>query len=320
MVAMAEQSCLYLIVGDEEFLIARAVEQVIAEVRARHPEPEVRDFNAAQGGAGELAELLSPTLFGGVSLVVVRDAHAAGADLAAALLASAESADDDLLLVFTHAGGARGKTLLAGLRQAGATVINAPRLTKYRDLVEFIRDEITRRGGRCRPGAAEELLEVVGRHPRELASACRQLVHDTGGEVTPDLVRRYHQGRADVTGFSVADAVLVGDVPRALEMLRWALAAGVDPVPLADALADGVRTIARVSGLRRGHPGQLAAETGMPPWKVEKAQQQAHGWTPAGLTSALQEVAALNAEVKGGSDDRHYALERTILALAAARG
>jgi DNA polymerase-3 subunit delta len=113
---------------------------------------------------------------------------------------------------------------------------------------------------------------------------------------------------------------MVGDTAGALEALRWALSVGVDPVPIADALADGVRTVARVSGGGRGNAYQLASSLGMPPWKVERAQRYARGWTPRGLASAMQVAAAVNGEVKGGADDRVFALERAVMAIAEARG
>src|SRR5207253_3821311 len=102
-------------------------------------------------------------------------------------------------------------------------------------------------GGRCPEAAAEALLAAVGNDLRELAAAGAQLMADTGGRVTAETVSRYYRGRAEVSGFTVADAAMVGDVPAAPEALRWALQVGVDPVPIADALADGVRTVARRS-------------------------------------------------------------------------
>ena len=123
-----------------------------------------------------------------------------------------------------------------------------------------------------------------------------------------------------MSGFTVADATMVGDLPGALEALRWALHVGVDPVPIADALADGVRTVARVASAGRGSPFQLATTLGLPSWKVERAQKQGRGWTPEGLAEAMRIAAECNAAVKGGSEDRGYALERAVFAMAAARG
>jgi DNA polymerase-3 subunit delta len=167
---------------------------------------------------------------------------------------------------------------------------------------------------------AEALLAAVGNDLRELAAACAQLVADVGSRIDAATVARYYRGRAEVSGFTVADAAMVGDVPGALEALRWALHVGVDPVPIADALADGVRTVARVASAGRGNAYQLASSLGMPAWKIERAQRQGRGWSPEGLVAAMQVAADCNAAVKGGADDRGYALERAVMAMAAARG
>jgi DNA polymerase-3 subunit delta len=133
-------------------------------------------------------------------------------------------------------------------------------------------------------------------------------------------VTRYYRGRAEVTGFAVADRAVIGDVAGALEALRWALAVGVAHVLVADALADGVRSVARVSSAPgRANPYTLATSLGMPPWKVKRAQSQARGWTEPGLAEAMRVVAALNAGVKGVAADPAYALEAAIQDIAAAR-
>ncbi len=308
-----------LIVGDDEFLADRAVADVVAEIRARSPEVEVHRHDAATVTPGEIGELLSPSLFGGPRVLVVHNGQDARKEVANALLARAADGDDEATLVVTHAGGAKGKALADGLRNAGARVLTAARLTRHRERVEFVKDEVRRLGGRCTEAAAEALLLAVGNDLRDLAAACAQLVADTGGRVDEETVTRYYRGRAEVSGFTVADAAMVGDAAGALEALRWALHIGVNPVPIADALADGVRTVARVSAAGRGRPQQLAATLGMPPWKVERAQRQARGWTADGLVAAMKAVAQANADVKGGSDSAAYALERAVLAVVRAR-
>jgi DNA polymerase-3 subunit delta len=263
--------------------------------------------------------MLSPSLFGGRRVAVVRDGQDAKKDLVGTILAYARDPDPDVTLIVTHAGGAKGKALADGLREAGAAVVQAARLTRHRERVDFVRNEVRRLGGRCTEDAAEALLEAVGNDLRELAAACAQLMTDTGGRISAETVARYYRGRAEVSGFTVADAAMVGDVAGALEALRWALHVGVDPVPIADALADGVRTVARVASAGRGSPYQLANTLGMPAWKIERAQRQARGWTADGLIEAMYAAAVCNAEVKGGSDDRAYALERAVMTMAAAR-
>ena len=253
-------------------------------------------------------------------MVVVRGAHEAKPDVVEALRGYVADPAEEVVLVVVHPGGARGKALVDALRAAGAVVVECAKVTRAEERLAFVRAEV-RPGsaGRSRRRRSALLVDAVGNDLRELATACSQLVADTGGRVDGAAVTRYHRGRAEVTGFAVADRAVVGDVPGALEALRWALAVGVAHVLVADALADGVRSIARVSAAGRGNPYAMAAALGMPPWKVKRAQSQARGWSEAGLSQAMQVVAELNAGVKGVAADPAYALEAAIRELAAAR-
>ncbi|MFI9643827.1 DNA polymerase III subunit delta [Micromonospora sp. NPDC051925] len=308
-----------LVLGDEELLATRAVSEAVARVRSIDPDVDVREYHAGTLAVGEIAEMLSPSLFGGRRVLVLRSGQDARKDLAAALLGYAKAPDPEVQLVVLHLGGAKGKAFADGLKAAGATVVPAAKLKGHRERVAFVRDEIHRGGGRCSEDAAEAMIAAVGGDLRELAAACSQLLADTDGRISADTVSRYYRGRVEVTGFTVADATMIGDVPAALEALRWALHVGVDPVPIADALADGVRTVARVAAAGRGDPYQLASSLHMPAWKIKNAQQRARGWTPEGLVEAMRAAAECNAAVKGGADDRAYALEKAVFAVAAAR-
>jgi DNA polymerase-3 subunit delta len=308
-----------LVLGDEELLATRAVAGAVETARQLDPGADVREYDAGTLTTGEVAEMLSPSLFGGRRVLILRAGQDARKDLVTALLGYAKDPDPEVHLVVAHAGGAKGRAFADGLRAAGATVVPAAKLKGNRDRVRFVREEIQRLGGRCTEDAAEALLAAVGNDLRELASACAQLRADTDGRIGADTVARYYRGRAEVSGFTVADAALLGDVPAALEALRWALHVGVDPVPIADAIADGIRTVARVASAGRGSPYQLASSLGMPAWKIEKAQRQGRGWAPEALVEAMHAAAECNAAVKGGADDRGYALERAVLAVASAR-
>ena len=310
---------LLLVLGDEELLAARAISAAVDQARAADPGADVREYEGGALAAGEVAEMLSPSLFGGRRVLVIRSGQDARKDLITALVAYAKNPDPDVTLIVAHLGGAKGRALADGLRSAGATVVPAAKLKGDRERIAFVRDEFRRNGGRCDEGAASALLAAVGNDLREIAAACSQLLADTDGRITEVVVARYYKGRAEVSGFTVADAVMIGDVPGALEALRWALHVGVDPVPIADAIADGVRTVARVASAGRGNPYQLASSLGMPAWKIQRAQERSRGWSPEGLVDAMRAAADCNAAVKGGAEDRGYALEQAVFAVAAAR-
>jgi DNA polymerase-3 subunit delta len=310
---------LRLIVGDEELLVERAVASALASARAADPNCELRRVAAASLTRAELAELVSPSLFAEGRVVVLDSAHEAGKEVASAIIDYVRDPADGVSLVVQHAGGARGKGLADALRGAGAEVTECGRVTKYDERVEFVRAEVRRVGGRITPDGVRVLIDAVGNDLRELASAAGQLVADTAGAVDETAVRRYHRGRAEVTGFAVAEKAVTGDRAGALEALRWAQVLGVPAVLVADALADAVRTVARVGAAGRGDPYRMAGSLGMPPWKVRKAQAQARGWRPAGIAVAMAAVAEVNADVKGVAADANYALERAVLRVVQAR-
>ncbi|MEA5366623.1 DNA polymerase III subunit delta [Amycolatopsis sp., V23-08] len=314
---------LHLVLGEEELLIERAVRDTLAAARAVDATAELTRARVSDLTAPELAELVSPSLFSEGRVIVLESAQDISQELSDAVASYLKDPADGVVLVVVHTGGGRskaGKTLPAVLKKAGAEVTECPKLTKPAEREQFVRHEVRRAGGKIDPAGVAALIDAVGSDLRELSSAATQLVADAGGVVDADAVHRYHRGRADVTGFAVAEKAVSGDRSAALESLRWAMQLGVPHVLVADALADAVRTIARVSGAGRGNPNQLAGELGMPPWKVRKAQGQSRGWNQDGLATAMRVVARLNAEVKGVAADPGYALERAVLQVAAAKG
>jgi DNA polymerase-3 subunit delta len=310
---------LQLVLGEEELLVERAVEEIVEQARAGDPTAELRRYRATDLTPGELAESLSPSLFAEARVIVLMAAHEAGKDLAAAILTQAGDPAEGVVLVVQHAGGARNKALADALRKAGAAVTTCDKVTRYEERAEFVRGEVRRAGGKIAPAAVGALIEAVGNDLRELAAAAGQLVADTGGTVDEKAVRRYHRGRAEASGFAVADKVVAGDRAGALEALRWAQVLGVPSVLVADALADAMRTLAKVGSAGRGDPNRLAGTLGMPPWKIRKAQQQVRSWRPEALAEAFAAAAEVNADVKGVAADADYALERAVLRMCAAR-
>ncbi|MEW2352762.1 DNA polymerase III subunit delta [Spirillospora sp. NPDC029432] len=309
-----------LIVGDEELLVERAIGDVVGTVRAGDPEAEVIDLGPGGLEPGRLAELTSPSLFGGGKVLVLRSVQDLGKDLSAEVLRYVKSPADDVALVAVHHGGAKGKALVDGLAKAGARKVSCPKVTKVGDRVDFVRAEIRRHGGKISADGARGLIEAVGNDLRELAGACSQLVADTGGKVDDAAVARYYRGRAEVSGFTVADKAIDGQPAEALEQLRWALATGVAPVLIVSALAQGVRGLAKVGGAPPGARGAaLAKELGMPPWKIDRVQRQLRGWSGEGVARALSAVAEADAQVKGGAADPAYALEKAVSQIIAAR-
>jgi DNA polymerase-3 subunit delta len=323
-----------VVVGDEDLLVERAVASVVAGAMAAasagdgaggageageaaypagSPPLDVHDVRAAELGHGDLDLLTAPSLFGGGCVVIVRSAQDAGKEVAAQLIRHAAAPVPEVILVLTHAGGAKGKALLASLAGEGAQRIDCPAIKRFGERIDFLRAEFSRAGRKADEAGLRALLDAVGTDLRDLAAACSQLAADTTGVIGAAVVARYYRGRAEASGFTVADRTLEGKLPEALEQLRWALSTGTSPVLVTSALAQGVRALGRVGTASRGKGADaLAAETGLPPWKIDKVRQQLRGWAPEGVARAHSVVAAADAQVKGESASAGYALERAI--------
>jgi DNA polymerase-3 subunit delta len=218
-------------------------------------------------------------------------------------------------MVVAHSGGGRAKALAGQLRDIGARTYACAKIAKAGERADFVRAEFSRLKVTVDEDTVTALIEAVGSDIRELAAACSQLVADTAGQVNVVAVRRYHSGKAEVTGFEIADKAVAGDVAGAAEALRWAMSRGVPHVLLADALAEAVHSIARIGPLS-GDPYRLAGELGMQPWRVQKAQKQARRWSRDKVATAIRLVATLNADVKGAAADPDYALEDAVRKVA----
>jgi DNA polymerase-3 subunit delta len=282
----------------------------------------VNRLRAGEVSTNELAELLSPSLFADERVVVLESAAEAGKDAVDLIASAAADLPPGTVLVVVHSGGGRAKALADQLKKLGAEVHPCAKITKAAERADFVRAEFRALTVKVDDDTVSVVLDAVGSDIRELASACSQLVADTGGHVDAVAVRRYHSGKAEVSGFDIADKAVVGDVAGSTEALRWAMMRGVPHVVLADALAEAIHAIARVGPLS-GDPYRLASELGMPPWRIQKAQKQSRRWSRDKVATAIRVVAALNADVKGAAADADYALEdavRKVAQLAAGSG
>ena len=310
---------LTVVVGDEDLLVGRAVTAVVRLAREVDPDVDVRDVSGSELERGDLDEILAPSLFGERRVLVVRAAQDCVKDIAAELLAHIADPPEDLHLVVVHAGGAKGKALLTALLAIKPVRIDAPKIAKFGERRDFVRRELKADGRLVEDEAVAALLDAIGNDLRELASAAAQLLADTEGPITTEAVARYHRGRAESSGFTVADRAVDGDLGGALELARWGQSTGLAPVLVTSALASTLRQMALVASEGRRPAHQIASQLGMPPWKVEKTQRQARGWHPDALSEALRAVAEADGAVKGAAVDQGYAIERVLLAVVQAR-
>jgi DNA polymerase III subunit delta len=309
-----------LIVGPNEFLAERTLDDVRRAVRKEDADADVSELAGADLGAGTLAEITSPSLFASLRCVIVRDLEAVPAEGIDQLEAYVSDPASDVALALHHGGGVRGKAILDRVRKAGAREVGAQAL-KRKELPGWVVSEFRRHKATISESAAAVLVDAIGEDMRALAGAADQLSADAvDGQVSDDLVRTSFAGRAEVKGFAVADAAIEGKVSEALEQLRWAFASGVDPVLITSAVAGGLRSLARYMSAPRGmREGDLAREVGAPPWKLRWFAGQSRMWSQKGVAIAIQATALADADVKGAAGDRMWPCERLIISVIRAR-
>ena len=315
-----ELAPLVLVTGSEALLAERAVDRLVQLAREQDADVEVNRLEGAGYQAGHLRVAASPSLFAEARVVVVEGLETATDELLADLTDYLADPTPEVVLVVRHSGAPRGRKAADAVRaSAGALVVAADAIKRDADKTAFVTDELRRAGRRADPAAVRALVEACGNDLRELASACSQLVADTTGTVTAEVVARYYGGRVEATGFRVADAAVAGRAGEAVALLRHALATGSDPVPLVAALAAKLRTLVKV-GAARGQGLDPVRDLGLASWQVDRARRELAVWTPEALATAIRAVAQADAEVKGAGRDPVFAVERAVLTIAEAAG
>ncbi|SKB93930.1 DNA polymerase III, delta subunit [Arthrobacter sp. 49Tsu3.1M3] len=304
-----------LVGGPEDYLGARAMDRIRAQVRAVAPDVEITRLNAGSYTAGSLAMNVSPSLFGEQKLIEVDGLEAMNDAFLADALKYVVHPEPEAFLVLRHGGGVRGKKLLDAIKAAGWPVVDCQPLKKDAEKIAFVTAEFRAASRRIDPDAVHALVNAVGAQLAELAAACSQLIADATTGVDAAMVDKYYGGRVEATGFKVADAAMAGNGPLALSTLRHALATGADPVPIVAALASKLRSLAKVAGAQ-GSSSQIAKQLGMQPWLVEQAQREVRRWTPERLVRSIQVTAEADAQVKGLSRDPVYAVEHAVTVIA----
>lgn len=307
-----------LISGPEEVCAERATARLRDYLRAEDPSLEISDIDASDYTAGTLLSVSAPSLFGEPRLVRIRSVEKCSDAFLSEALAYLENPQEGATVVLRHTGASvRGKKLLEAIRSGsgGGVEVACPAIKRDFDRYDFAASEFREAGRRIVPAALRALVGAFSDDLTELAAACQQLVNDVEGDITEQIVERYYGGRVETSAFTVADTAIAGRYGEALLALRQALDSGADPVPMVAAIAMKLRTMARVAGTREPSR-QLATRLGMKDWQVDRARRDLSGWTQDSLGLAIQATARADAEVKGGSRDAVFALERLVTVIA----
>ena len=313
----AAPAAVVLVSGPEGFLADRAMQSIRQQLVEQSHELEVHDIDAASYAAGELFTIASPSLFAEPRLIRVDGVERCSDAFLEDAKRYMQQPAEDTTLILRHASGQRGKALLDLVRGGagnGVEIVCAE-MKKDQDRLAFVQAEFRRLGAQITPGAARMLAAAYSGGIGELAGACDQLISDVGTRISETEVTRATEGRVETTGFKVADAATAGRGADALVLMRQALLAGTDPIPILAAVNMKVRGMARVFGAT-GSSGQLAGQLGMAPWQVDRALREVRGWREEDLARCIDMAAETEWRLKGGTRDPEFALEKYLIFIA----
>lgn len=316
---------LVLLTGSDPFLSARAIDDTVKQWQKADSELGVEEISGSASDVRlRLAEAGGEDLFGTRSILVVTETDAIG-DALDALLAAAGTSP----VIAHHRAGRAGQATLKELKKVADTTIDCQPLKKGRALSDFVTAEFKRHKRRITSDALVLLIEAVGTDLADLSSAAHQLTADAETDpIDANVVGQYFRGVAELSGYQVADAVMLGRPAEVLQRLRQAQIAadGARTGPaIVAAVAGSVRQLIALSACPPGmSDAEVARQVGAPPWKVRTLRAQSRRWQPAQLAHAITLLADLDARVKGGLRDgeqldaaqKLHALERDLIALA----
>ena len=281
---------------------------MVASVRSAVPDIEiVRISPVDEGTAERLDSLMQPSLFGTKALVVCSDLESASEEFIEAAKRAVTAADDDIRLVLRHNGQARGRGVVNAAERAGAARLECTPVAA-REIPAVLTWYARQCDGLLAGDAAQLVVERLGQDLGVLLSAVAQVVHDSAdGRVSAADVAVSLAGQGQESQFTIADLVWAGEAEAALRSFRRLVATQGStsaPVIMISALSYSLRSLARAtaSGLDP-HDRRVAAQLGIPPWKVAKvvATARRRGARDLGRAAVLMDQA--EADVKGGVGD-----------------
>lgn len=222
--------------------------------------------------------------------------------------------EEGVIILICHAKGSRGLGVLRKAKDAGAITVACDPLKNDAQKIAFVTNEVKGARRQITRDAVGHLVDVLGGDLAELAGATTALLADVEGRITIDDVRTYYGMAIEADSFDVVGAAVAGNAEQAITLVRHAFAAGAKEPAIIGALAAKLRTMAKVSLLSSGDVS--VGDLGINPRQLPYVRQELRSWTPEGLARAIVAVAAADQEVKGGSRDPQFAVERALLRVA----
>lgn len=304
----------YLLAGDDDLLLHRELERLVAQLRDADPELEVETSDTQE--TDHLPEMRTASLFGGKLCVVLRGAEALSGDLKREVEEYLENPSDDAILVIVARG--LGKIPKVGklVKEHGERIdVKAPADWDDKGWQRLVGEEFRRLKRKADAGAIAAILAHAGNDASTIATKVSQVASAAaqGATIDAEAVEAVVEGHGRVSGFAIADAVADRDPAAALVAVRGALEAGEAPLALLGAVVFRFRQLLVVRG------GGNAKDAGASPGQFRRLQGIARRFNPGELAWCHDRLAQADVDLKGSDLDDHMVLELAIIDVASSR-
>ena len=301
----------YLLWGEDEFLLREAALEVLGDVRPR-------EVDGASWGGGETADLATPSLFGERRALLVFNAKALPDGGMSELGRYLEAPDPEAPLVITATVGERAKAPAALVKLVAGVGSVVEVKVQRKDLPGWLAQRARARELNLAAEGAGALVGVFGEEPAALDQALDQLGSAFPGErITAALVARQFRGLGEQHTWDLCDRAFARDLPGAMRSLRTLMAARGEGLMILGAIAARLRDLVRVRSVpERTPPAELAKQAGLRfEWQARRYRDQAMRFSLEELVEVHERVAWADRALKSGATD-DVVLPMVVVAIA----
>lgn len=299
MSAAPARAPVYLLWGEDDFLLREAALEILGDLR-----PTEMDATDWQGG--ETSDLVTPSLFGERRALLVTDAKKLSDEALAELRAYLAAPDPEAPLVVVATVGERAKAPagLVKLVQGVGTVTEVR--VQRRDLPGWLQRRAGAKGMDLAPGAAAALVETLGEDPAGLEQALDQLAAAFPGQrITPEVVAGQFRGLGEQHVWDLCDKAFGRDLPGAMRSLEALMEGRDDPLMILGGITSRLRDLLRVKSLpERMPPAEIARRAALRfEWQARRYRDQAKRFSQAELVALHGRVAWADRALKSGATE-----------------
>jgi DNA polymerase-3 subunit delta len=287
----------YLLWGEDDFLLREAALELLGEVRAR-------EVDAAEWQGGELADLATPSLFGEPRALLVSDCRSLTEEAIRELAVYVTAPDPASPLVLLARVAERGRPPAALVKLVDPVGSVKEIKLARKDLAGWLVTRSRVKELDLAPEASAALVETLGEDPGALDQALEQLASAFSGErIGRETVARQFRGLGDQHVWDLCDRAFARDLPGAVRSLQTLLEGPDDPLMILGGVASRLRDLLRVRALPEAiPPAELAKRAGLRfEWQAKRYREQARRFSLSELIQAHTRVAEADRALKSGA-------------------